>query len=256
MSVEAFAPGLHAEYRIANAPVLAYPYPHFYLRDVFPRDYYGEIQRNLPDPTHLLSLEEGGRAPGYPERFVMKIGHDRPPGPTEAQYEFWMQLARWVFGGSFGSLVLSKFDAVVSRRLQGITDMEITDELMLVHDRTRYALGPHTDSPRKVVSLLFYLPADESLAQHGTSIYLPRDRAFTCAGGPHHGFEGFDRLVTMPFLPNSLFGFVKTDNSFHGVEPFLVPGAGRWLLIYDLRLHRIAPADRPPAAEPKIRFTF
>ena len=129
-----------------------------------------------------------------------------------------------------------------------------------MHDRTRYSLGPHTDSPTKVVSLLFYLPADERLAQHGTSIYVPKDPAFTCPGGPHHPFGGFDRIATMPFLPNSLFGFVKTDNSFHGVEPFLEPGAGRWLLLYDLRLRRIATADPAPAAAaavaPRVQFKF
>lgn len=253
MSAEAFAPGLQAEYRIANAPVQAYPYPHFYVRDVFPADFYAELQRQLPGADALAQLGQWGRAQGYPERSIMKLGGERPPALTEAQHQFWRRVAQWAFSGRLGSLVLGKFNAVVEQRLQGRADVEISDELLLVHDRTRYALGPHTDSPAKVVSLLFYLPADERLAQYGTSIYLPKDPGFTCPGGPHHGFEGFDRIATMPFVPNALFGFVKTDNSFHGVEPFLATGAGRWLLLYDLRLRAAeSPAAAPPA--PGVRF--
>ena len=253
MSAEAFAPGLHAEYRIANAPVQPYPYAHFYLRDVFPQDFYAELQRQLPDAQALDRLGQWGRAQGYPERSIMKLGGERPAALSEAQHLFWRRLAQWAFSGRLGSLVLGKFNAIVEQRLKDMADMEVSDELLLVHDRTRYSLGPHTDSPVKVVSLLFYLPADERLAQYGTSIYLPKDPGFTCPGGPHHGFEGFDRLATMPFVPNSLFGFVKTDNSFHGVEPFLATGAGRWLLLYDLRLHRAeTPAAPPPATG--VRF--
>jgi hypothetical protein len=31
-----------------------------------------------------------------------------------------------------------------------------------------------------------------------------------------------------------MFAFVKTDNSFHGVEPVTDPDTKRWLLLYDV----------------------
>ncbi len=40
--------------------------------------------------------------------------------------------------------------------------------------------------------------------------------------------------VGMPFAPNSLFVFLKTDSSFHGVEPVSDPDTRRWLLLYDI----------------------
>jgi len=40
----------------------------------------------------------------------------------------------------------------------------------------------------------------------------------------------------MPFLPNTMFAFVKTDHSFHGVEPIVDAGISRYLLLYDLRV--------------------
>jgi hypothetical protein len=64
---------------------------------------------------------------------------------------------------------------------------------------------------------------------------MPRDPAFLCPGGPHHPFDKFQRMRTMPYLPNSLFAFMKTANSFHGVEPIEEPGLQRDLLLYDVR---------------------
>jgi hypothetical protein len=87
--------------------------------------------------------------------------------------------------------------------------------------------------------LLFYLPKDESQSHLGTSIYLPKDPKFTCEGGPHYSFENFTRVVTMPFKPNALFAFVKTNNSFHGVEPVLDPDTKRWLLLYDVYARQV-----------------
>lgn len=236
MADDPFPAGLQAEYRIANAPLQHWPFPHFYVRDVFPPDYYAELQRSLPDPSTMLPMDSTGRTSGIRDRFFMKLGEDRLPGVAEAQHQFWRRLAQWAFGGRFGTLVLNKFEAVADEHLKNASDCEITDEMLLVYDRTGYKLGPHTDSPSKVVTLLIYLPADERSAKHGTSIYLPKDPGFTCPGGPHYAIAGFDHLVTMPFLPNSAFGFLKSDHSFHGVERIEEPGVGRWALHYDLRL--------------------
>jgi hypothetical protein len=96
--------------------------------------------------------------------------------------------------------------------------------------------------------LLFYLPGDESQSHLGTSMYVPRDPAFHCPGGPHYEYRGFDCAWTMPFVPNSLFAFVKSNTSFHGVEPVTEPGARRWLLLYDI-YHHLEPAT-PQQAGP------
>jgi len=38
----------------------------------------------------------------------------------------------------------------------------------------------------------------------------------------------------MPFVPNSAFCFVKTNNSFHGVEPLEKEDTDRWALLFDI----------------------
>jgi hypothetical protein len=78
-------------------------------------------------------------------------------------------------------------------------------------------------------------------------MYVPKAADFRCYGGPHHKRAKFDRVWTMPFIPNALFAFVKTDNSFHGVEPVADEDCRRWLLLYDIYLH-----EQPASAEPKV----
>jgi hypothetical protein len=235
---------LHLTYQIVNAPFNAFPYPHLYIRDAFPADYYARMQSMLPDPSRLVNLSDLGRmAPGqYKERFVMALGGgDKLPALTDEQRAFWSELHGWLVGGAFRQRMIEHFRGLLAQRFKGQM-VAFFDEALLVQDTTNYSLGPHSDAPRKVITFLFYLPKDESQSHLGTSLYVPKDRNFRCQGGPHYPHAQFDRVWTMPFLPNSLFIFLKTDTSFHGVEPVQDPDTRRWLLLYDI-FHQLAPAN-------------
>ena len=45
----------------------------------------------------------------------------------------------------------------------------------------------------------------------------------------------FERVATMPYKPNTLFAFVKTVQSFHGVERVDEPNVRRDLLFLDIK---------------------
>jgi hypothetical protein len=222
-------------YKVANAPVNHWPFPHFYVRDIFPDDFYARMQQMLPDPGNLRSLPDVRPVPkgSYKERFVIPVAPEALEVLPEEQKAFWNELRSWLVGGAFARTLLDKFGPQIQQRFAG-QRIKFYDEALLVQDTTHYALGPHSDAPRKVVTLLFYLPRDESQRHLGTSIYLPKDRNFRDPGGPHYKRDNFERLSTMPFMPNSLFVFFKTDNSFHGVEPVEDPETRRWLLLYDI----------------------
>jgi len=254
---------LHVLYKVANAPVNLFPFPHIYVKDVFPPDYYSQLREHLPPTAVYKDLKALNRVgAGYPDtRLVMVVTPDNIQALAEPFRSFWDGLARWLLGG-FGQTVLAKFGQFLDRRFGDSRTMQFYDEALIVQDYTTYSLGPHTDSPSKVLSFLFYLPADDSLAHLGTSIYVPKDPNFTCPGGPHHPFERFLRMATMPYLPNTLFAFLKTHNSFHGVEPIQEAGIRRDLLLYDIKVQdppeskRQAPAATQPAASPVSNFTF
>jgi hypothetical protein len=249
---------LHVLYKVANAPVSVYPFPHIYVRDVFPPEFYRRLRECLPPATVYQDLKTLGRvSKDYPDtRLVMVVTPENVQALAEPARSFWDEIARWLFGG-FGRMALEKFEPFLNPRFGDSRTMQFYDEALIVQDYTTYSLGPHTDSPSKVLSFLFYLPPDDSLSRLGTSIYVPKDPAFTCHGGPHHPFDRFQRMMTMPYLPNSLFAFVKTYNSFHGVEPIAEAGVRRDLLLYDIKVHNPPELARPAsAATPASNFTF
>ena len=207
----------------------------------------------------MLPIEQVRPVKGYKERFVLELGEKHLATLPEDKRQFWDGLQRWLVGGRFGHLLFSKFGPFIEERFKGQATPEFYDESLLVQDITNYKLGPHTDAPRKVITVLFYLPKDESQQHLGTSIYVPNEPNFTCPGGPHYPREGFEKLYSMPFVTNSLFCFLKTPNSFHGVEPVGDPDTRRWLLLYDIYARQMpaaAPAFRGAAQGQGVKFSF
>lgn len=233
-------------YRIGNAPVLPYPYPHFYVSDVFPPDFYQALLEHLPPLSAYTRIDETGTvAKGhYQERYIAGLEEfEERESTTPESDAFWHQLSTWLMSERFSQLILQKFSSTIDARFGAETRLGIESETRFVRDFTNYAIPPHTDSPRKLVSLLFYLPKDESLASNGTSIYQPLDPHFTCDGTRHHQFKQFKKVMTARFLPNSLFAFVKTPNAFHGVEKIEAENVERDLMLYNIYVNKTVKSD-------------
>ncbi|HEV7477367.1 MAG TPA: hypothetical protein VGO02_06485 [Burkholderiales bacterium] len=245
---------LQVLYKIGNAAVREYPYPHIYVPDIFPADFYAELRRNLPPQSAMKNLGELGRVIGttYPARGVLPLMQKNLAALDEAQRGFWERLGNWLLGRRFADIMISKFAPYLAQRFGDLRSVRFSAEALIVRDRSTYTLGPHTDAPSKALSFLFYLPPDGSMAHLGTSIYLPRDPSFMCPGGPHHPFDQFERMLTMPYVANALFAFMKTPNSFHGVEPIEEAGVQRDLLLYDIR----AEVAQQGATQQGAKFTF
>jgi hypothetical protein len=239
----------YLHYRIANATVLNYPYPHFYISEIFPPEIYATLIQTLPDQSVYKRLDETGTVPkgAYPERFVCDL-HDA--SRVEAQIEGrpgpWSELARLFDGPQFAHWILSAFNDAVLERFGKDCELEFEPESRLVRDFSNYAISPHTDSPSKVVSLLFYMPPDDSMKELGTSIFVAKDPSFRCEGRAHHSFKNFTKVVTAAYAPNSLFAFFKTDRAFHGVERIERPSIQRDSLLYNIYVRNVG---RRPAAE-------
>jgi hypothetical protein len=243
---------LHVMYRIANAPIRSFPFPHIYAEDVFPPDFYATLRRNLPpNDGYVRLIDTGLVTKGYNQnRLTVFPKDDHIARLPESLRQFWRDTLNGFLDKEFGRVTLGKFLPTITQRFAKPGDnrpMPIlsSSEVALVRDLASYALGPHSDAPSKLVSLLFYLPEDDSRPHLGTALYLPKDRRFTCPGGPHHGFDKFDHVVTMPYRPNTLFGFPKTATSFHGVPPLPATASDRDLLQFNL-FGSAAPATEAP----------
>lgn len=254
----------HVLYKIANAPVSLFPFPHLYVREVFPPDFYRTLRAHLPPVEALKDLKALGRVGGdYPDtRKVLPLVEESMSTLGEPFRGFWGEIASWLLGGQFGQIILSRFGEYLESRFGDPRQVQFYDEALVVQDYSTYSLGPHSDSPYKVAAFLFYLPEDDSLAHLGTSLYVPKSPDFRSTSGSHYPFSDFERVVTMPFLPNSLFAFLKTDFSFHGVEPIAEPNVRRDLLLYDIKvarppeLARSGSEAQPAAATPAANFSF
>jgi hypothetical protein len=224
---------LFLAYKIGNSEIFNFPFPHTYIKNIFPDHIYNLIQDNMPEPEKLKAISEVRGVKGYDERFVLSFENESLAILDDIKKSFWIKFRDQLLSGNFKNFLLSRFLPFIQARFKNIEQIKFYDELLLVKDTMNYKLGPHTDAKRKVLTLLFYLPKNNSQQNLGTSIYMPKNLNFKCEGGPHYPHEDFEKIITMPFIPNSLFCFVKTENSFHGVEK-INSVEKRWLLLYDI----------------------
>ncbi|MBI2254259.1 MAG: hypothetical protein HYU58_06555 [Proteobacteria bacterium] len=232
---------LHIIYNIANTRIRTYPFPHIYVPQVFPDGFYRELRRNLPDNDGYIALADTMRVgTGYSRARLSLFPADLDKAKiSPAQRDFWRRVFDTLGDAEFASCVFDRFRPSIEQRFQQGDNkrrgLKVWHETFLMRDLETYSLGPHTDSPTKLVSMLFYLPEDDSSSELGTSLYLPKDRGFISEGGPHLPFEDFDHVMTVPYAPNVVASFPKTQACFHGVEPVKGPNKQRDILFFDLK---------------------
>lgn len=189
----------HLIWRLYDADVMPQPFPHVYLTRAFPEDYYGRILANLPS-------DEAYTDRTYENRAMVSVRDLNTP--------FWKELEAWMSSWDLINAVLETFE-IHTRRL--------SMDVRLVRDHAGYEIKPHTDVRRKLVSLLFYLPTDSEAADAGTEVLIPNESGFTSDGSRRYEFDAFSSVLKAPFRPNTMFGFPRSDVSFHGVRATTLP---------------------------------
>lgn len=227
------------KYRIANSVVRQYPFPHFFIENIFPDEYYRQILANWPGTDRFKSLAETGRTSGdnYKERHVvslMKVGEEEADWQGK---EFWTEYSQWFCGNTFLQFIVKHFQPWIVKGRKLPAQVTVAPDGLLVQDHTNYAIGPHTDAPHRLVSTLFYCPPDASQRHLGTSVYVPKgDDIPREICGTHYPRNRFIKLDTAPFIPNSMFGFVVSPNSFHGVDTITDENVRRNVILHFAKL--------------------
>lgn len=215
-----------------------YPFQHVFVENVFPDDYYQLLQDKLPPTTGYECIGNSDRvgAGQFKSRFITDIKDLKKRGVPDDTVKFWEDLMHGMLTERFLRTTLYKFANAYKSRFStaGNKHFKFFPELRLVRDFESYKITPHTDQPKKVVSLLFYLPKDASQRHLGTSLYIPKDPNLKCLGGPHHKGMYFKKVFTAPFIPNSCLMFIKTDQCFHGVEVIEDMDVERNVLLYNV----------------------
>ena len=170
---------------------------------------------HLPDDSAYTSAENGR----YPERgrlmLAAKEGDEisRLSGPTR---EFWTQFRNRFLTTELWGTLIDIFAPAISSRLR----RDCWLHAFLSRDRGGYAISPHTDTSKKLISVLFYLPTSQAVASCGTSIVVSNKPEHNTFDVPHSGnWDGFTIARTVPFEANSIFAFLVSDRSLHAVKP-------------------------------------
>jgi hypothetical protein len=228
-------------YAALNAPLRPYPYPHFHVENAIDQATVDRLRAARPGLEAFRSITETGRVnedeTTYRNRSVITLSQQEADAFPEGSREVWRDVHAQLSSNDFVLPILQKFDPWLRQRFgDKLPQLSFRPDIQLVTDRSHYSLGPHTDHPSKVVVLLLYLPEDESRPELGTSIYQPREAGFVCQGGPHYEHDRFRRLFSASYKPGTMLGFLKTANSFHGVEPVPENVPERFLIQYSIKV--------------------
>jgi len=89
----------------------------------------------------------------------------------------------------------------------GFADVGFFPIPVLTRDIAGYHIAPHTDTHWKGMTILIYLPPDESMVHIGTVI------------NERNADGSFKHVARGRFAPNTGFAFAVGDNTWHSVDP-------------------------------------
>ncbi len=193
--------------KIESAPIDPRPSDNFYMEDVFDPDIYAEILARLPNTNDydFIDHPDAVLPDGTKTRKLLDITDETLSRLHPADSAFWRQL-RTVFTSSLlQAAITRKFLQPILGLYQGHIPEMVTVPIFY-RDFPGYYITPHTDAPFKIATLQFYFPKDNSQIHLGTSFHEKQD-------------NGFSLLKTNQFKPNSAYAFVRTNNSWHSVQP-------------------------------------
>tara|TARA_B110000977_G_scaffold47332_1_gene64343 strand:- start:52112 stop:52897 length:786 start_codon:yes stop_codon:yes gene_type:complete len=106
---------------------------------------------------------------------------------------------------------------------------KITPQIEYSYLMNNAKIVPHTDSRSKLISLMLYFPEEqlepEISNSLGTTFYLSKDKNLKNKhldnlNDQNEFKRNSKKLLTLPFNKKSLYGFVRSSNSWHTVEQF------------------------------------
>ena len=217
----------HMLRRLNETKTCETPYPHFWLREVFPPDLYPEMLQRLPADADFAAQKADRfyRQDGTSTRLQLPVlAHhlQRLPGDNA---EFWLGIHDALHSRDLKRAVYRRLAPGLMYRF-GVDESQVEDlpgvpAPRFFRERDGYAITPHPDTRRKVVTLQFALPEDRSQLDLGTGIYVRSLMPADWLGQPS-GFRGFRKVQQYPFEPNSAFAFSVLNSlgkkSWHGRE--------------------------------------
>jgi hypothetical protein len=235
---------------IYKSEVIEQPFPHKFVTNVFPSDFYRELLQHIPEISSYKPINSTGAVGSTysNERFILNYTENNEINLLNENTKFFFKkLKEILFSEKLFNSVTSSFSKTLDSHLLDLDDMQkkqinfpnlkFNFRSALIKDFTKYSLGAHTDSFSKFITFLFYIPFDDKLIKNGTSLYKPINKIDSTQ---HFNYEqtknNFKKIKTCPFIPNSVLIFPRTSESFHGVEEINIIQQERNLLLLNYYL--------------------
>jgi hypothetical protein len=225
------APAPDGEYRavldcavsaILDAQSFKRPYPLILFRNFFPADFYRLLLKRFPDDDRFVQLNGEGTRRQY------SLYDARTEPGTEEGRAAWSIVRRILSSPEIETALRTKLDGGFRIRAKGSREdspIPMFPRPVLYADLDGYAIKPHPDTRRKVLTMQIYLPSDDTQRELGTTIYK-----ISPMGVFAWKSYGLVKDKTLPFLPNTGYAFVVIHpaysllrSSWHGREAISVP---------------------------------
>jgi hypothetical protein len=207
---------------IFHAASFEAPYPHILFHDFFPGEFYRLLLERFPSVDRFVGLNGGGT------RRQFNLYDDRADPGSEEGRAAWGIVARVLSSLEIQSALRARLDKgfrIRAKRSREGWPIPMFPRPVLYADLDGYAIKPHPDTRRKVLTMQIYLPADDAQRDLGTTIYK-----ISPMGVFAWKSYGLVKDKTLPFLPNTGYAFVVIHpaysllkSSWHGREAISVP---------------------------------
>jgi hypothetical protein len=231
---------------LERSPRIDQPFAHFRIDRVFPDDIYRSMLSSFPaaELYHPLPHKDALRPDGTSTRLMFEFYDDEFARLPPSSAGIWSSVRDALYDRRVRLSIFGKFRPEIESRLHHpqaemrligthLEDLVAFPRPALYRDEAGYRITPHPDTPLKIATIQFYLPADSRQIDLGTSLYRRR-RQVERWMAPWRG--SYATVKKMPFLPNTGYGFAVTEKSFHGREPIRTPFEPRYsILLFYLR---------------------
>lgn len=199
------------------------PFPHLLVPDLLSREQRAAMARHWPQEADFTTYSDGHqRKLGEAGRFGLYIMGSAAGAATDrltpASLRYWRERGAPLMRDAATALYRRYLPALRLRFGAALPELELETFAVLVNCYRRIEVRVHTDHPSFLYTAMLYLNAG-ARESAGTSLYTPRQTGFRHEGCGFLERDDFERVRTLPFRDNQLVSFLKTDNSFHGVEP-------------------------------------
>jgi hypothetical protein len=176
------------------------PYPHLIFERFFAPEVYRKLITSWPDIDRYVDLN------GARTRKQYTLWDRRVEAGDPERTELWRTVSDGLAAPEIQAALRERLHKGLEMRSKGSGEgwpVPMYPQPVLYADFDGYAIKPHPDTRRKVLTMLIYMPEDDSQRHLGTTVYK-----ISPMGVFAWKTYGLVKEKTAPFLPNTGFAFV------------------------------------------------